>query len=319
MPDFLFTMAEDGQATSANKFGLFYRVDEHDSLHFAEELKQLGHQVYFVNWNDFEDTQFNRIFSYNRSEFVPPIPHSQFALAFIYKMEGFYFDMPRFHHMVSVLERCCGIVVNHPATIRHNISKDYLFELRARGLNVIPSYDIDESTRQRLSRGEKLAVKLRHGERGNGIFLAEKEEHLRSIAGREDEYFAQEFIPEIREGERSLVFLGFDYCHAVLKRPAANRPDEFRCNESLGGTVEVYEPTDEELTLSQRILKTYEEMGYPVHFSRIDLLNSKYGSVLLEAELLNPSIYANYSNKGRAFGQAIARYFQGLVLVRQRR
>lgn len=319
MPNIVLTMAEDPSATTADNFGLYYRVDEHDCLHFAQCLKELGHQVYFVNWNDFQDESFKRIFSYNKSEFVQPIAHSDFRFAFVYKMEGFYFDMPRFHHMVSVLEKQCGVVVNHPSTIRHNICKDYLFDLLARGLNVIPSYNIDESTRQRLRRGEKLAVKLRHGERGNDIFLADRESDLEQIAGREHEYFAQEFIPEIREGERSLVFLGFEFCHAVLKRPSASRPDEFRCNESLGGTVEVYEPTEAELALSLRILKAYEQMGYPVHFSRIDLLNSKYGSVLLEAELLNPSIYANYSNKGRQFGEAIANYFQKLLLVKERR
>jgi hypothetical protein len=36
--------------------------------------------------------------------------------------------------------------------------------------------------------------------------------------------------------------------------------------------------------------------------------------LLVEAELLNPSIYANYSKLGPEFGRAIAQYFHRLLL-----
>lgn len=33
----------------------------------------------------------------------------------------------------------------------------------------------------------------------------------------------------------------------------------------------------------------------------------------MEAELINPSVFANYSNKGPQFGASLARYFHGLL------
>lgn len=300
------TMAEDTAATSASNFEIKYRVDEHDCLHFAESLKTIGHQIYFVNWKDLNGREFKRTFSFNSCEFVSPVPVDEMDLIFVYKMEGFLSDLARFHRM---LDRFEGLnVINDIATIRHNLDKSYLWELGAGGIKIIPSYPIHEAA-DRLSSGERLVIKPLKGERGERVFLANGLPDLAVIRGSEDEYFAQAFMPGIRDGERSLVFLGHEYQHAVIKRPSASDPHEFRCNESLGGTVAVYEPTAEEMLFAGRVLDAYEALGYPVHFGRVDLLQSSDGPVLLEAEFMNPSIYANHSNKGKQFGDRIAAYF----------
>jgi hypothetical protein len=49
----------------------------------------------------------------------------------------------------------------------------------------------------------------------------------------------QPFLPEIREGEWSLIFLGGEFSHAVVKRPAEGA---FRVQHDFGGTVERREP-----------------------------------------------------------------------------
>lgn len=309
------TMAEEAATTSASNFGIRYPVDEHDCLHFAESLKTLGYEVYFVNWMDLNGREFERMFSFNSSEFVSPVPVRDMDLIFVYKMEGFLYDLARFHRM---LDRFSGSnVINDIATIRHNLDKSYLWELSARGIRTIPSYRIREAA-NRLNHGERLVVKPLKGERGKGVFLAKSASDLAFIHGSEDQYFAQEFMPGIRDGERSLVFLGHEYQHAVIKHPSARDANEFRCNESLGGTVAVYEPTADEMDFAKRVLRTYETLGCTAHFSRVDLLKSDDGPVLLEAELLNPSIYANYSNKGKQFGDRIAAYFDQFLRTRQK-
>jgi hypothetical protein len=55
-----------------------------------------------------------------------------------------------------------------------------------------------------------------------------------------------------------------------------------------------------------------------VHFSRVDIVDGEPDPVLIEAELLNPSIYANYSNRGKEYGKAIAKYFHELIQSRKR-
>lgn len=317
----LLTLAEEVGATTDNHFAVRYTVDENDCFDFAAGLKEIGHDVYFVNWRDLDlenepdpkKVQFNRMFDYQSSRFVKPLALSDFALVFVYKMEGFYFDLPRFFRMVSAFEKNVGIVVNDPATIRHNIDKSYLFQLQERGVSVGHPYTIEDAVEQRLKKGLPCVVKPFFGERGRNVLLAKSVDDLKVIEGKEKEYIAQEYMQEIRDGEKSLAYLGFEFQHAVKKQPNKDNADEFRCNESLGGTVAVYDPTKEELDYCDNLLKVYESFGCPIHFSRVDFVTTDSGSKLVEVELLNPSIYANYSKKGPQFGKAIAHYFDALI------
>ncbi|MCC7531312.1 MAG: hypothetical protein IT342_22590 [Candidatus Melainabacteria bacterium] len=325
MANILLTLAEEVGATAENHFAVRFPVDENDCYDFAAGLKEIGHRVYFVNWRDLGlenepnqgKVQFSRMFDYENSRFVKPLPLSDFALVFVYKMEGFYFDLPRFFTMVSTFEKNIPIVVNHPATIRHNINKNYLFQLQERGVAIGRPYTIEDAVQQRLKHNLPCVIKPLFGERGNNVFLAKTVADLESLENKM-KFLAQEFMPEIRHGEKSLAFLGFDFQHAVIKRPNKENADEFRCNESLGGTVHIYEPTREELDYCDNLLRVYESFGCPIHFSRIDFVTTNDGPKLVEAELLNPSIYANYSNKGPQFGKAIANYFEQLLRVWKR-
>jgi glutathione synthase/RimK-type ligase-like ATP-grasp enzyme len=318
MSNILLTMAEEKSGTTAEYFAVKYGVDEYDCYDFSDGLKALGHDVYFANWDDLDGLRgFARMFHDNAKRFVPPVALARMDLIFVYKMEGFYFDLGRFFRMVETFAKACPLVVNDPATIRHNIDKRYFWDLEKKGVRVIPTHNLDDLVRERLAAGQYFVIKPIRGERGRGVTLVRKPADLRAFEGREDEYLAQDYMPGIRDGERSLVYLGFEYRHAVIKKPSASDPDEFRCNESLGGTVAVYEPTPEELDFAQGVLRAYESLGCPIHYSRIDVIRTERGPALVEAELINPSIYANYSNKGAEFGRSIARYLHGLLTKKE--
>ncbi|HEY0097718.1 MAG TPA: hypothetical protein VGB76_02090, partial [Pyrinomonadaceae bacterium] len=261
MSNILLTLAEEREFTRDDFFAVKMKVDDGDCYDFSNELQSLGHEVFFANWDDLDGREFTRMFHDNEKRFVSPLPLGDADLIFVYKMEGFYFDLPRFFQMVETFAASARIVVNHPATIRHNIDKRYLLELERVGVPVPPTRLIDETVRERVSRGERLVLKPVSGERGKDVMLADTLAALDSIKGREEEYLAQAYIPEVLAGERSLVFLGFEYQHAVLKRPSPRNPQEFRCNESRGGTVTHYEPTRAELDFALRTLRAYESLG----------------------------------------------------------
>lgn len=313
MSNILLTLAEEREFTRDDYFAVKMKVDDGDCYDFSNELQALGHEVFFANWDDLEGREFTRMFHDNAKKFVEPLPLAQADLIFVYKMEGFYFDLPRFFQMVETFAASARVVVNHPATIRHNIDKRYLLDLEREGIRVPPTRLFDESVRERLERGERFVLKPISGERGKGVMLAETLAALDEVKGQEAEYLVQDFIPGVVAGERSLVFLGFEYQHAILKRPSTRRPQEFRCNESQGGTVALYEPTREELDFALSTLRAYESLGCPIHYSRIDIIESGRGPMLMEAELINPSIFARYFNLGEAFGKKIAAYFDGLL------
>jgi glutathione synthase/RimK-type ligase-like ATP-grasp enzyme len=309
----LLTLAEEREETTESHFAVKHRVDEYDCYDFSSGLQALKHDVFYANWDDLRGQQFVRMFHDNRKRFIAPLALEEMDLIFVYKMEGFYFNLPRFFQMVQTFSDACPLVVNHPRTIRHNLDKRYLWELEKKGIRVVPTYYVDGQVRSRLLAGETFVLKPIRGERGTDVMLVRSVDELAAISGREDEYLAQKFMPTIRDGERSLAFLGFEYQHAVLKNPAPDNPQEFRCNESLGGTVAVYEPTPEELSFAVRVLEAYQSLGCPVHYSRVDLISTDDGPTLIEAELINPSIYANYSQKGVQFGHRIAHYFHRLL------
>ena len=68
------TMNETASATREDHFGVTYRVDEHDCLDSATSLEDLGHDVFFVNWNDLDGRRFDRMFHDNGKRFVEPVP-----------------------------------------------------------------------------------------------------------------------------------------------------------------------------------------------------------------------------------------------------
>ena len=317
MSTILMMLAEEPAATTNDNFAVQYSVDEEDCLEFSRALQAQGFDVYFVNWNDLERGRFQRMFSDNRKQFVMPREIDDFDLVFIYKMEGFLLDHPRFRRILRQLEASPALLVNDPATIRHNMDKRYLWDLERNGVRILPTYAVNGTIRSRLTAGERFIVKPARGERGGDVFCARSPADLDVIAGRESDFLAQVYEPAVRDGERSLVFLGHEFQHAVLKRPSAADPDEFRCNESVGGTVEVLDPTPQDLDFARQVLAVYGALGFPIHFSRVDTFVSQDGPVLLEAELLNPSIYANYSGKGAAFSESLAGYFAGLLAGRR--
>jgi hypothetical protein len=61
------------------------------------------------------------------------------------------------------------------------------------------------------------------------------------------------------------------------------------------------------------VLRAYASLGCPVHYSRIDFVDTADGPALMEAELLNPAAFANYSGKGREFGRSVGDYLNALI------
>lgn len=345
----LLTLAEDETAGNGEGFEVLHRVDEHDCLAFSAALRERGHDVWYVNWRQLDPSArlLRRAYCSNSGRFEHHVDLRRFDLAFVYKMEGFLRAQPRFFAMVEALEQCCATVVNAPATIRASIDKSYLFALAARGVEVIPSWRLPgppspppgaiadthyggasvsedlpaapaDPVMALLAEGSAAVLKPLRGERGEGIERldpAQGEAHWRAATCARDPatHFIQRYEPGIRSGERSLVFLGREFQHAVIKHPRPSDPDEYRCNESLGGTVRPHAPTAQERTFASRVLEAAEALGWPVRFSRIDLVHGAAGPLLMEAELLNPSVYANYVGRGAAFGRALAAYFETLM------
>ena len=309
----LMTLAEKVEDTKENHFAVKYEVDEEDCFDFALSLYNLNYDVYFVNWNDLDDREFDRMFHYNTNAFVSPVSIDDMSLIFAYKMEGFLFpdNRDRFYRMIRIFDESPAVTVNDPRTIRWNIDKEHLFDLKGWGVKTIPTYQVRE-VRDRIANGEKFIIKPKNGERGLDQRLVQKLDDLNGLIENENKYLAQEFGPSVRSGERSLIYIGDEVSHAILKTPNPDDPNEYRCNESRGGIVKKYNPTIKELNFARDLIKKVS-FHYPVNFSRIDMIDINGEPILMEAEMLNPSIFANYIGIGKRYGKNLASYFDRLI------
>ena len=94
----------------------------------------------------------------------------------------------------------------------------------------------------------------------------------------------QPFIPDIIEGETSLMFFGGRYSHSVIKKA---KPGDFRSHPIWGASVKSYEPSKAELRVATDALS----LAGNVEYARIDMVNTVRGPLLMEMELIEPFFF----------------------------
>lgn len=309
------TLSELKLKDSDRVFHVDNRVGGNDYLHWICEFEKKDYEIYFVNWDDYSDGQFSRVYSYNLNSFVESKPLTKKDAIFLYKQEGFVMpeNVSRFHEMLDELEQTGAFIVNHPKTIRWNISKEHVYYLMEKGANVRPVYEIKDVL-DRAEAGENFVVKPKIASRGNGLVVVRSKEDVEKLKNlpNSHEFIAQEFCSNIRDGEKSLFFVGLDYSHGVLKVPNPTNPDEIRCNKSTGGIVTKYDPTKEEIEYAKALLELIQE-EYPVIYSRIDFAYHDGKPSLIEAELLNPSAFAIFAGVGEEFAEKFVSHLDKLI------
>ena len=99
----------------------------------------------------------------------------------------------------------------------------------------------------------------------------------------------QPFIENIiTEGEYSLIFFKKKHSHTLLKKPKKN---DFRVQEEHGGKLQLITNTDKKmLKFAKNII---DKLPNESLYSRIDLVRNKRSYLLMEIELIEPSLYFN--------------------------
>jgi len=182
--------------------------------------------------------------------------------------------------------------------VRWNHHKGYLLDLAGRGLPIVPTELVlagsDESLRSICQRRGYSAVVVKPAI-GAGSFGARKfadadagEAHLTALRERGD-VLVQPYLSSITErGERSLVWIDGEVTHAVRKAPR------------FAGEQEQIEPVTDlstaERALSEKIFATLDVKPF---YGRVDLVPGEDGEPLvMELELIEPSLYFNHSASG---------------------
>jgi glutathione synthase/RimK-type ligase-like ATP-grasp enzyme len=198
-------------------------------------------------------------------------------------------------------------LANPAAIVSWNSHKGYLVELGDSGVPVVPSVLIAAGEAPGLPRlgVPRIIIKpaISAGGRGVGLFAADAPEavdHLAELITHGDA-LVQPFEPSVNDGERSLIFFGEQYSHAVRKVPA---DADFRVQLRYGGRLLEHEATAAELAAAELALSCVDA---DLLYARVDLVGAPEQPRVMELELIEPEVFLPMADgaAGR-FADAIA-------------
>jgi len=208
---------------------------------------------------------------------------------------------------------------NPAAVLRGNSDKRYLAELAAAGIPIVPTGFFAPGEPIRLPSGTEFVLKpsVGAGSIGAGRFSADAHgparEHAELLHSLGHTVLVQPYLAPVESyGETALIFLDGSYSHAIRKS-ALLAPDVRHSHESgqlyLTETIEPREPSRAERELAERVHAALTATGtagveqpaeQPLLYARIDLLPGPDGPLLLEAELIEPSLFLEYADGAAA-------------------
>jgi hypothetical protein len=183
---------------------------------------------------------------------------------------------------------------NPASTVLWNADKIYLRELADAGVAIPvtrwcePGHRPDIEAFLRELGLSRAVLKPRVSATAHGTYALEPGQLLSEAEWQPLEAsgsLLQGFVPEILEGETSLIFVDGAFTHAVHKRPAAG---EFRVQRDFGGTIVPLRPDASLRAFAERVL---EAVTHAWVYARVDLVRTVRGPVLMELELIEPDLF----------------------------
>lgn len=188
------------------------------------------------------------------------------------------------------------LLCNSGDVLTWNFDKRYLEELASTGVSVVPTVYVARGERPDLAaladaRGwNEIVIKpsISGGAyRTHRLRVDEVGAHAAEVEGilRDRGLLMQPFLPEIAEGELSLLFFDGVFSHAVRKRP---KPGEYRVQFQFGGTTETVD-VDSTLVEQARACVLVAP-SLPV-YARVDGVIKDGQFLLMELEVFEPLMF----------------------------
>ena len=194
--------------------------------------------------------------------------------------------------------------INSPEVIYWNLDKHYLQELEQKQVNIPPTLFVEKGSKDTLANlfsktsWEKAVLKPAIAGAARETFLVSVCEYnryeldLERLISEEAMLF-QEFQYRIQEqGEISLIMIGEEYSHAVLKKA---KKGDFRVQDDFGGTVEEYKASQKEIDFATKALAA---CPHKTLYARVDVFYDNNNTLSLgELELIEPELWFRNNTK----------------------
>lgn len=192
-------------------------------------------------------------------------------------------------------------LLNAPDVVAWNSDKRYLRDLAAAGVPVVPSSFFDPGDSVTIPRAE-VVVKPAIGAGSVDTFrftdAAAAAGHARTLLDAGRSVLVQPYDGRVEQGETALVFIGGEQSHAFTKGPILPAPGETPAFDGSGTfAVEQLTPADPDFELwdvgHAAMDAAAAHLGIPrsdLLYARVDLIGGHDAPVLLELELIEPSL-----------------------------
>ena len=211
-------------------------------------------------------------------------------------------DMESFVKVLANIEQSSARLENSLAVVQWNINKDYLRSLEADGVTIVPTlwpevFDVNNMAGyfSHFST-EQIVLKPRVSANADNTFWLTKENYLGKVAELKQaftnrELMVQPFMADIcQEGEFSLFYFNGELSHTILKTPAKG---DFRVQEEHGGGLLAVTPEPALQAAANKTMQAISKLHGELLFARIDFVRHQDTFALMEAELIEPSLYFN--------------------------
>lgn len=225
----------------------------------------------------------------------------------------YFTRLEEFTTQVSDIESVAQCM-NPLETIRWNIDKRYLLDLKRNGVRVVPTelvekgekYDLRErfydNNEQPLIIKPTVSATAYHTYKVGRDNLEECSDLFEELT-QQHAMIVQPFQKNVtREGEISYMIIDGEYSHAVRKLP---KPNDFRVQDDFGGTVELYEASREEIGFAEQAVRSCPTLPL---YARVDAILDNDGKIsLMELEMIEPELWFRlYPKCAVKFADAIA-------------
>ncbi|HZH40912.1 MAG TPA: hypothetical protein VFD85_07865 [Gemmatimonadales bacterium] len=204
-----------------------------------------------------------------------------------------------FLRWIDRVERAGAVLHNAPSILRWNSDKRYLRDLERARVDVVHTRWSDERPSRSLSAllaeegWDDVVIKPAVSASANDTWrvpagaAGDWEARYQEMA-RRGPILIQPFVPEVAsDGEWSLVFIGGEFSHSMLKRPA---PGDFRVQTEWGGS-QVATPADAGVVRVAHDLLRKIPGGQVPSYARVDGCVIAGRFRLMELEVLEPTLY----------------------------
>ena len=188
--------------------------------------------------------------------------------------------------------------VNTINTIRWNMDKHYLADLKNNNIHVVETYFIEKNDPRTLTeisgqfKTEFLILKpavsgaARQTYKLSSDTILQHEEIYKSLIANES-MLLQPFQQNIIEqGEVAMMVIGGKFTHAVLKKA---KQGDFRVQDDFGGTLHAYQPSLEEIEFAESAVRACDPQ--PV-YGRVDIIRDNQDKLaIMELELIEPELW----------------------------